>query len=191
MKKLAFLILIITITFSCENNSTSIPIVTSNNEKGELQVIKLITSPSDSNYIKLDFYPNKGLRMLVEHENGKEKGKYFRWRKNGNLAIEAYRENGDFDRVTREVHENGRTMFEGKRSNNQFQGINNSFYISGALKRRWSRINSKDYGKSVYYHENGLVKEVGEHTDSGYVLLNKWDTLGVIIQSKNDTLTPK
>ena len=189
MKKLALLALIAAITYSCNNKSTSIPIITSNNEHGQLEEIKLITNFSDSNYIEIQFYPNMEIESLTEFQKGKEKGKYYRWRENGNIALEAYKQNGKLDNTTREVHKNGRTMFEGKRKNNRFHGINNSFYPSGAIQKRWTRVNDKDLGKSIYYHENGFIKEFGEYTDSGYVLISKWDSLGIVIKTKNDTLT--
>ena len=140
--------------------------------------MKILRNETDSNYIHLSFYPDGEIEMLREFKDGKENGKNFRWRENGQLALEAFKTNGEYDRVIREVRDNGRTGFEGKRINTNFEGINNSFYKSGAIERSWYRVNSKDYGQSIYYYENGMVKEIGNYTDTGYVLIGKWNELG-------------
>lgn len=180
MKQLILIGLFSIALSSCtEHNSDkpfSVDITTS--EKGQVSDVKIIRNESDSNYIKLTFYPDGEIEKLQEFKDGKENGKHFRWRENGRLAIVGFKVNGEYDRVTREVRDDGRTGFEGKRTNTEFEGINNSFYKSGAIERSWNRVNSKDFGRSIYYHENGMVKEVGNHTDTGYVLIGRWNELG-------------
>ena len=184
MKQIALIGLTLTLLSSCNFQTNdkpySVDILT--NEQGEVSDIKIIRNKADSNYIQLTFFPNGEIEMLREYKDGKEEGKNFRWRENGRLAIEGYKINGDYDRVTREVYDDGRTAFEGKRTDNEFEGINNSFYKSGAIERSWNRVKSKDFGRSIYYHENGLVKEIGDYTDTGYVLIGKWDENGEKIE---------
>ena len=180
MKQMVLLVLSLALLTSCNFQTNekpySVDILT--NEKGEVSDIKIIIDKTDSNYIQLTFFPNGEIQYLREYKDGKENGKHFGWRENERLAIEGYKVNGDYDRVTREVYDDGRTAFEGKRINNEFEGINNSFYKSGAIERRWNRVNSKAYGRSIYYYENGLVKEIGDYTDTGYVLIGKWNEKG-------------
>lgn len=164
----------------CSDKPFSVDIIT--NDKGQVSDVKIMRDETDSNNIQLTFYPNGEIEMLREFKNGRENGKHFRWRENGRLAIEGFKVNGEYDRVTREVRDDGRTGFEGKRTNTEFEGINNSFYKSGAIERSWNRVNSKDFGRSIYYHENGMVKEVGSYSDSGYELIGKWNEQGEVIK---------
>lgn len=184
MKHLALIGLMLSFLNSCnfqsEKKTFSVDIIT--NDEGEVSDIKIIRSKVDSNYIHLTFFQDGEIQMLREFEAGKMNGKYFRWRDNGRLSIEGYVVDGDLDGVTREVYEDGRTMFEGKRIENKFEGINSSFYKSGAIERQWNRAKSQDFGRSVYYYENGMVKEIGNHTDSGYILIGKWDENGEKIE---------
>lgn len=184
MKQITLIGLTLTLLISCNNQTNdkpfSVDILT--NDQGEVSDIKIIRNKADSNYIQLTFYPDGEIQLLREFKDGKENGKNFRWRENGRLSVEGYKIDGEYDRVTREVYDDGRTAFEGKRTDSEFEGINNSFYKSGAIERRWNRFKSKDFGRSIYYHENGLVKEIGDYTDTGYVLLGKWDENGEKIE---------
>ena len=180
MKQITLFGLILIFLTSCghlnQDKPFSVEVLT--NEREEVSDVKIVRNKVDSNYIQLTFFQDGELQMLREFKDGKEHGKHFRWRKNGRLAIEGFKANGEYDRVTREVYNDGRTGFEGKRTDTEFEGINNLFYKSGAIERRWNRIKSKDFGRSIYYHENGLVKEIGDYTDTGYVLVGKWDENG-------------
>lgn len=180
MKQIFLLGLYLIALSACNEYSLDKPfsVDTLTDEDGQVNDVKIIRNGTDSNYIHLTFFPNGEIEMLREFKNGKENGKYFRWGENGRLVLEGFKVKGELDRVTREVQDDGRTGFEGKRTNSEFQGINNSFYKSGAIERSWNRVNSKDFGRSVYYHENGMVKEVGDYTGSGYVLIGKWDEHG-------------
>lgn len=180
MKQIALIGLTLTLLSSCNFQTSNKPYIVDimTNDNGEVSEVRIIRSKADSNYIQLTFFPDGEIEMLREFKDGKENGKNFRWRENGRLAIEGFKVNGEYDRVTREVRDDGRTGFEGKRRDTEFEGINNSFYKSGAIERSWNRVKSKDFGRSIYYHENGLVKEIGDYTDTGYVLIGKWDENG-------------
>ncbi|PCI93597.1 MAG: hypothetical protein COB15_16050 [Flavobacteriales bacterium] len=180
MKQIFLLGLCLIALSSCNEPSLDkqFSVNTLTDEDGQVNDVKIIRNETDSNYIHLTFFPNGEIEMLREFKDGKENGKHFRWRENGRLVIEGFTVNGEYDRVTREVRDDGRTGFEGKRKNTEFEGINNSFYKSGAIERSWNRVNSKDFGRSIYYHENGMVKEVGDYADTGYVLIGKWDENG-------------
>jgi len=184
MKQITIIGLTLILLSSCNlqtnDNLNSIEIIT--NDQGEVDDIRIHRSKTDSNYIQLTFYPDGEIKMLREFKNGEENGKSLGWNRKGNLGIEGYKINGEYDRVTREVYVDGRTAFEGKRIESEFEGINNIFYKSGAIERRWNRVKSKDFGRSIYYHENGLIKEIGDFTDTGYVLVGKWDENGEKIE---------
>jgi antitoxin component YwqK of YwqJK toxin-antitoxin module len=184
MKKISLIGLTLIFFTSCgelnQDKPFSVEVLTDG--QGEVNEVKIIRNEVDSNYIQLTFYSDGELHKLQEFKDGNENGKHFRWRENGRLAIEGFKINGEYDRVTREVRDDGRTGFEGERINTEFEGINNSFYKSGSLERSWNRVKSKDFGRSIYYHENGLVKEIGNYTDTGYVLKGKWDEQGEKIE---------
>jgi antitoxin component YwqK of YwqJK toxin-antitoxin module len=180
MKQLLLIGLFLITLNSCSEHNSDKPfsVDINTNDGGQVSDVKIIRNEIDSNYIQLTFYPDGEIEMLREFKNGQENGKNFRWRENGQLALDGFKVDGEYDRVTREVRDDGRTGFEGKRTNTKFEGINNSFYKSGAIERSWNRVNSKDFGRSIYYHENGMIKEVGDYTDSGYVLKGKWNENG-------------
>jgi antitoxin component YwqK of YwqJK toxin-antitoxin module len=184
MKQISLTGLTLILLASCnlQTNDKPYSVDTTINDKGEVTHMKIIRNKVDSNYIQIVFFPDGEIQMLREYKDGKENGKNFRWRENGRLSVEGYKINGEYDRVTREVYDDGRTAFEGKRTDKVFEGVNNSFYKSGAIERRWNRFKSKDLGRSMYYHENGLVKEIGEYTETGYVLIGKWDENGEKIE---------
>ena len=184
MKHITLIGLTLTLLNSCNFKSNNTPYVVDiiTNDKGKVSEIKIIRNKADSNFIHLTFFPSGEIETLREFKDGIENGKNFYWRENGQLRIEGFKVNGEYDRVTREVLVDGRTLFEGKRENTKFEGINNSFFNNGAIERSWNRVNSKDFGRSVYYHENGFVKEVGDFNDTGYVLIGKWDKNGKKIE---------
>ena len=175
-------LIIITLLFalvSCrQQNEKSTTIDLSSYSHDMDSVLTIMRNSTDSNYIQITFYSDWQIRALTEFKNGQQNGKDILWGPNQNMLIERYFDNNKRNRVLREVHNNGRTAFEGERINGEFEGINNSFYESGAIEKRWSRKNGKDIGPVVFYYENGLIKETGENTLTGYKKTSEWDEKG-------------
>ncbi|WP_299683575.1 hypothetical protein [uncultured Dokdonia sp.] len=52
------------------------------------------------------------------------------------------------------------------------------------FERSWIRVKAEDIGRSIKYYENGMVKEVGQQTDTSYIIIEQWDIKGNKMQEK-------
>lgn len=110
MKQIAIIGLFLILIASCkEDREDSFSVEVIKNEHEQVSDVKIIRDHADSNFVRLTFFKNGEIEMLREYRNGKENGKHYRWRENGNLAIEGFKVNGEYDRVTREIYDDGRT----------------------------------------------------------------------------------
>ncbi len=169
------MIVVVLITFiSCDLTSESQTKVDISTLLQKDSVLTIIRNNADSDYIEIKFYPDLQIHELTEFSNGNKNGKNIVWRPNGNMCLESYYENNEMNRIVREVRSNGHTGFEGERINAKFEGVMNDFYESGAIRKRWQRQNGADMGMVIHYHENGLLKEVGENTATGYKVIRTY-----------------
>lgn len=143
---------------------------------------------------KIIYYPNGQIEYEWNYINGYQHGVQKGWHENGQLSFEQNYISDHMDGKQISWYDNGNLQSENNykflTSNihrlSECIGWQKKYYESGVLKEEefYNEITYKRE-KIIYYHENGLIKELREFRDDK-IFFKEYDDKGIIInQSKN------
>ncbi|MGI6719204.1 MAG: toxin-antitoxin system YwqK family antitoxin [Bacteroidales bacterium] len=128
-----FLLILVTLLFSCKNDSSKSDEVIERFEDGTPMVVREYKNDNNTKYLETRYYPNSQKQCEGNYEDGKKEGYWEVWYENGNSWSQGNFKNGLSEGKRVLYYENGQVYIEGNYKQGQRVGTWVFYDTTGAV----------------------------------------------------------